>query len=114
MLEELLHGLLAESWADSRTAIPGDAASQRHLLRTLMNIRPPLPARPELLALQDRFLAAERASAAVTDPHRLPTVRQIFGAGDVPCRDQLLLWRGDITTLADPSVVEALVKGRGK
>jgi hypothetical protein len=39
MLDELLRGLLEEGWADSRTAIPEDAASQRHLLRTLMNSR---------------------------------------------------------------------------
>lgn len=107
MLDELLRGLLAEGWADSRTAIPEDAASKRHLLRTLMNIRPPLPARPELLALQDRFLSAERASVAVTEPHRLPTIRQMFGDGAVPCQDQLLLWRGDITTLAADAIVNA-------
>jgi O-acetyl-ADP-ribose deacetylase (regulator of RNase III) len=107
MLEELLRRLLAEGWADSRTAIPEDAARKRHLLRTLMNIRPPLPACSELLALQDRFLAAERASAAVTDPHRLPTIRQMFGGCDVPCQDQLVLWRGDITTLAADAIVNA-------
>jgi O-acetyl-ADP-ribose deacetylase (regulator of RNase III) len=107
MLKELLRALLAEGWEDSRTAIPEDAAGQRHLLRTLMNIRPPLRAHPELLALQDRFLAVERASAAVTDPHRLPSIRQTFGAGDVPCQDQLLLWRGGITTLAADAIVNA-------
>jgi O-acetyl-ADP-ribose deacetylase (regulator of RNase III) len=107
MLDELLRGLLAEGWAGSRTAIPEDAASKRHLLRTLMNIRPPLPARPGLLALQDRFLSAERASAAVTNPHRLPTTRQMFGDSDVPCQHQLVLWRGDITTLAADAIVNA-------
>ncbi len=106
-LKELLRGLLAEGWADSRTAIPEDAASKRHLLRTLMNIRPPLPARPELLALQDRFLSAERASAAVTDPHRLPAIWQMFGDADVPCHDQIVLWRGDSTTLAADAIVNA-------
>jgi O-acetyl-ADP-ribose deacetylase (regulator of RNase III) len=107
MLKELLRGLRAEGWADSRTAIPEDAASKRHLLRTLMNIRPPLPARPELLALQDRFLAAERASVAVTDPHRLPTIGEAFGDGAISFRDHLVLWKGDITTLAADAIVNA-------
>ena len=52
MLDELLRELLAEGWADSHIAIPEDAASKRHLLRTLMNIRPPLPPHPELLVFQ--------------------------------------------------------------
>jgi len=107
MLNELLRGLLAEGWSDSRTAIPEDAASQRHLLRTLMNIRPPLPAHPELLALQDRFLSAERASAAVTDPHRPSTVGEAFGDGAIRFRDHLVLWMGDITTLAADAIVNA-------
>jgi hypothetical protein len=36
MLKDLLRGLLAEGWVDSRTAIPEDATSKRHLLRTLI------------------------------------------------------------------------------
>jgi hypothetical protein len=74
-----------------------------------MNIRPPLPAHPELVAHQDRFLLAERASAAVTNPHRLPTIRQMFGDGDVPCQDQLLLWRGNVTTPAADAIVNAAI-----
>jgi hypothetical protein len=107
ILGEFLHGLLAEGWADSRTVILEDAASKRHLLRTLMNIRFPLPARPELLALQDRFLSAERASVAVTDPNRLPTIGEAFGDGAIPFRDHLVLWKGDITTLAADAIVNA-------
>jgi O-acetyl-ADP-ribose deacetylase (regulator of RNase III) len=72
-----------------------------------MSIRPPLPARPELIELQDRFLAAERASSAVTDPHRLPTIREAFGVGAIPFRDLLVLWQGDITSLAADAIVNA-------
>lgn len=72
-----------------------------------MNLRPPLPARPDLLVLQDSFLAAERASSAVTDPWRLPTIREVFGDAAVGCRDQLVLWRGDITRLAADAIVNA-------
>jgi len=72
-----------------------------------MNVRPPLPARPELLDLQDHWLSAERASAALTDPHRLSTIREMFGSGAIPFREHLVLWRGDITTLAADAIVNA-------
>jgi len=106
-MKELLRGLLAEGWADSSLAIPEDAARKRHFLRTVMNLRPPLPARPELLRLQDYLLSTERDSAAVMAPHRLPSIRQMFGEGGVPCRDQIALWRGNITTLAADAIVNA-------
>jgi NAD-dependent SIR2 family protein deacetylase len=107
MLKELLRALLAEGWADSHLAIREDVATKRHLLRTLMNIRPPQPARPELLDLQDHVLSAERASSPVTDPHRLPTIGAAFGDGAIPFRDHLVLWQGDITRLAADAIVNA-------
>jgi len=107
MLNALLRGLLAEGWADSQIAVPEDAASMRHLLRTLMNTRPPLRARPELIQLQDRFLSEERAASSVTDPCQLPALRDVFEGGDRAFRDRLVLWRGDITTLAADAIVNA-------
>lgn len=107
MLDELLRGLLAEGWADSQLTIPGDAAGKRHLLRSLVNIRPPQPARPEWLQLQDRFLREELAASSATDPSRLPKIREAFGNGRVPFRDQLVLWKGDITTLGADAIVNA-------
>jgi len=88
MLDALLRGLLAEGWTDSQMAVPQDGASKRHLLRALMNTRPPLPARPELIRLQDRFLSEERAASSVTDPCQLPALRDVFGGGDPPFRDR--------------------------
>jgi O-acetyl-ADP-ribose deacetylase (regulator of RNase III) len=107
MLEALLRGLLEEGWADSRTAIPEDAASKRHLLRMLMNIRPPLPARPELIRLQDRLLTEEPASLGVISPYELPTIGEAFGDAGVPFQNQLILWKGDITTLPADAIVNA-------
>jgi len=107
MLDALLRGLLAEGWADSQMAVPQDGASKRHLLRALMNTRPPLPARPELIRLQDRFLSEERAASSVTDPCQLPALRNVFGGGDTPFRDRLVLWKGDITTLTADAIVNA-------
>jgi O-acetyl-ADP-ribose deacetylase (regulator of RNase III) len=107
LLDQLLRGLLAEGWADSSLAMPEAAAKKRYLLRTLMNIRPPLPARPELIELQDCLLSEERALAGVTDPYKLPTIREAFGDPNVPFGAQLVLWKGDITTLAADAIVNA-------
>jgi O-acetyl-ADP-ribose deacetylase (regulator of RNase III) len=107
MLDALLRELLAEGWTDSQMAVPEDAARRRRLLRTLMNARPPLPARPELIQLQDRYLSEERATSNVTDPCQLPALRDVFGGGDTAFRDRLVLWKGDITTLAADAIVNA-------
>ena len=107
MLDALLRGLLAEGWEVQQRAIPEDAASKRHLLRTLMNLRPSWPVRPELLEIQDLLLSSARASAGAADTNQLPTIHQAFGHCDVPCQDQLVLWRGDITTLAADAIVNA-------
>jgi O-acetyl-ADP-ribose deacetylase (regulator of RNase III) len=106
-LNALLGEFLAEGWAVPRPALPQDAARKRHLLRTLMNVRPPLPARPQLIELQDRFLSAARASVEVTDPHQLKTISETFGESGDPIRDQLILCRGDITTLSADAIVNA-------
>jgi O-acetyl-ADP-ribose deacetylase (regulator of RNase III) len=106
-LPSLLQGLIAEGWLESPPAVPDDPAGQRHLLRTLLNVRPPVPVEPELLESQDRLLAAERAAAIVTDPARLPTVREEFPGTTVAGADRMVLWRGDITTLAADAIVNA-------
>ena len=107
ILDRLLHGLMAEGWMDSHTAIPDDVGGKRHLLRTLMNLRPPLPANPETIELQDQFLLAERELSDVIDPYQLPTIQKIFGNVFVPFQNILTLWQGDITRLASDAIVNA-------
>lgn len=92
---------------ESPPGVPDDPARQRHLLRALLNVRPPLPVAPGLLELQDRLFASERAEAGVTDPARLPTVREMFPGTSISGADRLVLWRGDITTLAADAIVNA-------
>ena len=70
----------------------------RRLLRALMNLRPPAPLDPALLALQDRLLTAEREERGVVDGMTLPTVRS---------DPQLAIWQGDITRLRADAVVNA-------
>ena len=71
---------------------------QRRLLRSLMNVRPPMSLKLEFLEIQDALLAAEREEKGVVDGNRLPVT-----AGN----SRLTLWQGDITRLAVDAIVDA-------
>ena len=107
MLNVLLDALKTENKAAANETVPKDTAGKWHLLRALMNIRPPMPIRPELLALQDRLLSAQREAKGVTDPQTLPSIHLEFPGTRTPFADRLALWRGDITTLAVDAIVNA-------
>ena len=79
-------------------AFPDDEAAQRRLLRSLMNVRPPLPLPPQLLAVQDALLSAEAAEKGVVEGASLPPV---------PSDPRLVVWRGDITRLRVDAIVNA-------
>ena len=74
-----------------------DSLSQRRLLRSLMNVRPPRPLSPDFLELQDALLSAEWEEKGVVDADTLPT-------GADP---RLALWQGDITRLKADAIVNA-------
>ena len=67
---------------------PADDASQRRLLRSLMNVRPPMPLDPAFLKVQNELLSAEREEKGVVDAMALPTVRSdprwLSGRGTLP------------------------------
>ena len=75
-----------------------DAASQRRLLRSLMNVRPPMPLKREFLAMQDDLLSAERDSKGVVDGTALPA------ASGHP---RIAVWKGNITRLKVDAIVDA-------
>ena len=77
---------------------PQDAASQRRLLRSLMNVRPPMPLKREFLAMQDDLLSAERNSKGVVDGTALPAVNS---------HPRIAVWKGDITRLKVDAIVDA-------
>ena len=54
--------LLAEmpQYREQAESFPADEISQRRLLRSLMNVRPPMPLAPEFLEVQDALLSTER------------------------------------------------------
>lgn len=77
-------------------SVPTDANEQRLLLRALLNVRPPMPASPEFLRVQDAYLQKALAEKGITDADALDDVRR-----------GISLWRGDITTLKCDAIVNA-------
>lgn len=92
--------LLAElpEYRQQAAALPKEETAQRRLLRSLMNVRPPMPLSPDFLALQDELLSAEREEKGVVDGDTLPV------AAAYP---QIAVWQGDITRLKVDAIVDA-------
>lgn len=92
--------LLAEmpEYRSQAEAFPDEPAAQRRLLRSLMNLRPPLPMQAEFLSVQDQVLSAEREEKGVVEADRLPVVA---------AHPQIALWQGDITRLRADAIVNA-------
>jgi O-acetyl-ADP-ribose deacetylase (regulator of RNase III) len=107
MLNVLLSALKAESEAAANITLPEDTAGKWHLLRALMNIRPPIPILPELLELQDQLLSAQREAKGVTNVEALPSIHGEFPGTRIPFAEHLVLWRGDVTTLAVDAIANA-------
>ena len=97
----LIQSLLHEMPEFQSVAIPTDPDGQRHLLRALLNVRPPQPAGEEFLRVQDTYLQTELARKGVTDSASL-----------APLQPELYyLWQGDITTLKVDAIVNAANSG---
>ncbi len=92
----LITALLAEQPEYNPIKIPEIAQERWRILRSLMNLRPPMPADPDFLALQDTFLQGETARKGITRVGNLS-----------PLQEGLYLWQGDITTLQADAVVNA-------
>ena len=97
VLNRILLEEMPEYQAQARD-FPRDAASRRRLLRSLMNVRPPMPLDREFLALQDELLSAEREEKGVVEGAALPAVSG---------HPQIAVWRGDITRLKVDAIVDA-------
>lgn len=77
---------------------PTEKAAQRRLLRSLMNVRPPMPLREDFLTAQDALLGAEREEKGVVEADALPVTA---------AHPQIALWQGDITRLRADAIVNA-------
>ncbi len=92
----LISALLKEQPQYSEIEIPSNEQEQKTLLRSLMNIRMPLPVTDEFLTVQDAYLQEEMRQKGITALSDLE-----------PIQKGLYLWRGDITTLQCDGIVNA-------
>ena len=99
-LQYLNQILLTEmpQYREQAKSFPADDTSQRRLLRSLMNVRPPMPLDSKFLEVQDALLSAEAEAKGVVDCSSLPVT-----AAD----PRLVLWQGDITRLRADAIVDA-------
>lgn len=81
---------------DENIDIPDDYQSKRALLRSLMNVRPPLIISDDFLKVQDELLTFENSNKDLTSPK---DIKEVNG--------KLMLWQGDITTLKVDAIVNA-------
>ena len=96
----LIQKLMDEQPRFQKLQTPPEAAEQKTLLRSLMNIRPPHPIGEDFLTVQDAYLREETARKGVTDIADL-----------TPVEPGIYLWQGDITTLKCGAVVNAANSG---
>ena len=98
-IKQLNQMLLAEmpQHQHSAAGFQEEEADQRRLLRSLMNVRPPMPLSLDYLAAQDTLLAAEREEKGIVTVEKLPQTA-------IP---GIYLWQGDITRLAADAIVNA-------
>lgn len=92
----LITELLKESPEYEKIVIPTDETEQKKLLRSLFNIRMPLPIGDGLLAVQDGYLREETRQKGITN----------FDDSE-PIQPDIYLWQGDITTLRCDAIVNA-------
>ena len=87
-LDYLIQYLINEDKQYYEIAIPKSTDEKKRILRSLMNIREPLPISREFLKIQDEYLQEELKR------------QQIISIQDLtPLKPQLYLWKGDITKL---------------
>lgn len=90
----LIEYLLKEN--NSQIKIPTDIYEQKYILRSLFNIRMPLPVSTEFLEIQDIYLQEETKCKGITNYTDLQPVQQ-----------GLYIWQGDITTIKCDAIVNA-------
>ncbi len=95
-IDYLIDYLLKEQGRFKEIVYPDDEASRKRLLRSLMNIRMPSEADEDFLHIQDEFLKIETMKKGITDIDDLR-----------PVKDNMYLWKGDITTIRCDAIVNA-------
>ena len=94
----LIKALLKEMPQYRDTPIPALQEERWRLLRSLMNVRPPMPVSEDFLQIQDAFLKQMTAEKGTAAANELPASHR---------DERLVLWQGDITTLKCDAIVNA-------
>lgn len=68
----LIRQLLREQRWEEQIEIPDQFSQRQHLLRGLMNVRPPWPMDPKWLRIQDDYLQTELNSSVISEAATLP------------------------------------------
>ncbi len=99
-IQFLIHSLLEEmpEYRSQAAMFSKEDTSQRQLLRSLMNVRPPMPLSPDFLAVESELLSSEAQEKGIIDVLSLP---------GSPFDPKLSLWQGDITRLKADAIVNA-------
>ncbi|MDO4866367.1 MAG: protein-ADP-ribose hydrolase [Clostridia bacterium] len=105
-LDALLERFKEDSGEYRDLEVPDRPEAKRRALRSLMNIRMPLPMDGATLRLQDEYLSARAREKGAVGVEDIPTVAERY-SGDVPFAGKLSLWQGDITRLAVDAIVNA-------
>lgn len=95
-LDFLIDALSKEQGSDTFSKRPKAPEQKRRLLRSLMNMRPPMSAEKDFLKVQDDYLQEVSRQKGITKISDLS-----------PIRPGQYLWQGDITTLAADAIVNA-------
>lgn len=95
-LNFLISYLLNEQTEYKNITVPTTIEDKRRLFRSLMNVRPPVPAGRDFLEIQDEYLKERLMERGITRKEDL-----------TPMQPGLYLLKGDITTLAADAIVNA-------
>jgi O-acetyl-ADP-ribose deacetylase (regulator of RNase III) len=99
-IDYLLKYLIDEDKRYKEYAIPKSQDEKWQLFRSLVNMRNPKPISREFIDIQDKLLQKLITDKGITDVDDLH-----------PIRDNIYLWRGDITTLKVGAIVNAANSG---
>ena len=97
-LDFLINYLLSER--NEEIEISEDENAKFRLYRSLVNIRPAMPASTEFMRVEDEFLTEFTDNKGITDISDLVSIE-----------DKIYLWQGDITTLKCGAIVNAANAG---
>lgn len=96
----LIQSLLNEKTEYQNLAVPSDGDGQKHLLRSLVNVRLPKAIDSDFLKIQDEYLQEELRQSGITELSDLS-----------PIDGDLYIWQGDITKLSCGAIVNAANSG---